>query len=57
MHQNIFFKFKNLLSTRSTINAFIPKSLINFSHRFDIDIAFFRKIKIRKIKNKKWTKG
>jgi hypothetical protein len=46
--QHLFKRIKNLLSTRSVFNALISKSLIYFSHRVDINVAFFKKIKNKK---------
>jgi 5-methylthioribose kinase len=38
---NVFSKeFKNLFSTRSAIKAYISKSLINYSHWINVDVAF-----------------
>jgi len=46
-------KLKKLFSMCSTINTLISKSLINFFHQIDIDVAFLKKnqsTKVRKIK-------
>jgi hypothetical protein len=50
-------KILNFFSTCSTFNALFSKSLIFFSHRVDVDVAFLKKSKlnnIRKIKKKKY---
>ena len=46
--QHLFKIIKNLLSTRLVFHALISKSLIYFSHRVNINVVFFKKIKNKK---------